>query len=279
MYDLTKLFRPVTAQPALNSLYYSETAPCEALSPYIRCFWGTLRPVSGAAAFAERMLVIPDGCMDVIFRADISNGTVTSAFCGMDTNGASGGRFVAYPGSTATFGVRFYLWGASLFSSRELSGTGCRTVNAWELFPEFCRRMSEYLGYGNTLIQNARYAEGLLMERLAEPDSNMMNALYLMLTHNGSVTSRELEIHTGCSRKRLERIFRECTGSTPKSAASVLRYQLMWQEMLTSPDFSVLDAVVKYGYYDQPHLLNDFRRRHTMTPQAALEHARAAPHN
>ena len=33
------------------------------------------------------------------------------------------------------------------------------------------------------------------------------------------------------------------------------------------------NAVEKYGYADQSHLLNDFRRRHMMTPREAVEYA------
>ena len=53
-----------------------------------------------------------------------------------------------------------------------------------------------------------------------------------------------------------------------------MRYQLLWQEMLRAPRFSVLDAVDRFGYTDQAHLLGDFRRRHLMTPREALAFAR-----
>ena len=59
-------------------------------------------------------------------------------------------------------------------------------------------------------------------------------------------------------------------GVSPKALASLMRYQLLWQDMLYSPRFDVLDAVARYGYTDQAHLLHDFHRRHLMTPREAL---------
>ena len=39
MLSLTKMYRPITAQPFDRSDGYREISPCEALKPYIRCFW------------------------------------------------------------------------------------------------------------------------------------------------------------------------------------------------------------------------------------------------
>lgn len=46
------------------------------------------------------------------------------------------------------------------------------------------------------------------------------------------------------------------------------------QEIIFSKGFDVLDAVKKYGFTDQSHLLNDFKRRHLMLPREAAVFAR-----
>lgn len=272
MYDLSRHFTPATAQPRLNTVWYSETAPCEALKPYVRCFWGTVRPVSvPEQADVKKTLVIPDGCMDIIFRGDLMTGNVTACFCGLDENGWLGGSSAYSGGLSVTFAVRFYLWAAGSFACDSLSGSAGQGIEAAALFPDIVREMTEFLRRGLTLRQNAEFAEKLLLNRmLRQPDENLMNALELVISRRGRVTVADLSAHTGCTAKRLGRLFCGNTGASPKTVMSVIRYQLMWQEMLLTGCFSALDAVERYGYYDQPHLLHDFKRRHLMTPQEAL---------
>lgn len=77
--ELYELYTPRTAHPFERTASYWETAPCVALAPYIRCFWGTVHPV------LERdrpggTVVTPDTCADVIFTVDHTTATVSSAF-------------------------------------------------------------------------------------------------------------------------------------------------------------------------------------------------------
>lgn len=272
MYDLTNHFFPATAQPFMNTPYYSEIPSCAALKPYIRCFWGTSRPVGAALPSAEKLLVIPDCCMDIIFRVDFTRDRVTAFFCGLDENGREGASAVDPGGLSATFGIRFYLWAAGLFTSDTLSGSAGRGIEAEALFPELVREMRDYLRRGLSLERNAEFAEKLLLRGiLRQPEENLMNALERIISSRGRLSAAELSAYTGCTPKRLQRLFCDRIGASAKPVMSVIRYQLMWQEMLSGGSFSVLDAVERYGYYDQAHLLHDFKRRHLMTPTAALE--------
>ena len=80
---------------------------------------------------------------------------------------------------------------------------------------------------------------------------------------------QELRKDHGVSQAQLA----ELLGVSPKTFSSLLRYQLLWQEIALSPSFNILDAVAKYGFSDQPHLLNEFKRRHMMTPKEAALYA------
>ncbi len=276
MLDLTTIFRPATAHPNTNTLYYSEISPCAALKPYVRCFWGTALPVSLAKPVSDvNSLVIPDCCMDIIFRTDLANDSVTAFFCGLDENGWTGGT-QADPGElTSTFSVRFYLWAAHCFTPESLSESAGRAVEAAAMFPDFVREMGEFLRRGLPIEQNVRFAEGLLLrEMFTLPDENLMNITHRVISSQGRLSCKDLSEHTGCTEKRLQRLFRAKIGVSPKSVMSLIRYQLLWQQLLKSPELEILDAVEMFGYYDQPHLLHDFKRRHLMTPREALALAR-----
>ena len=100
-----------------------------------------------------------------------------------------------------------------------------------------------------------------------------MNAIYFMLSTNSRAKISDICLYTSVSEKKLERIFNYNLGISPKSFSSLLRYQLLWQDIIFSDNFNILDAVEKFGYSDQSHLLNDFKRRHLMTPAQAVKHA------
>ena len=101
----------------------------------------------------------------------------------------------------------------------------------------------------------------------------MLNAIHRMLATDGRARIADVAAMLALSPRQLERRFAACMGVSPKGFASLMRYQLLWQEMLRAPRFSVLDAVDRFGYTDQAHLLSDFRRRHLMTPREALAFA------
>lgn len=54
-----------------------------------------------------------------------------------------------------------------------------------------------------------------------------------------------------------------------KRTASLVRYQNVWREIVGQKEFRIQDAVYRYGYSDQSHLLNEFRRFHGVWPDQA----------
>lgn len=257
----TEKYRPITAAPFRRNSSYCEIPPCEALRPYIRCFWGTDGAQGGAG---DNSVVIPDTCMDIIFFG--KNGT--PCFCGMDERASTSNDLTAFG---SVFGIRFYGWAAVLFSDPDLSHTKNRALPAEEYFGKPIRELRGRILGAPTLRERAALAERTLLEML-DPDrenADFMNAVFYLLKTSGRAKISELSRHTAVSEKTLERLFRSHAGLSPKSFASLLRYQLLWREILLAPDFHVFDAVEKFGYTDQAHLLNDFKKRHGMTPREA----------
>ncbi len=260
MTSLTQKYTPILSTP-FGRAGYRETAPCAALAPFVRCFW------ADDHTSAREILVIPDTCMDIIL--EIGKG---GFFCGMDE-----GAFYSADRGAELFGIRFYAWTARLFSKRDFSKTGGGRFELGELFDGAeelvcaAERASSFEG-------RTAAAEKWLSERLfgIRPDNDLLNAAELIIARRGAVRISELSMHTAVSARTLERLFLRNMGVSPKSFSSLVRYQLLWQDML-HPGFDVLDAVEKFGYSDQPHLLNDFRKRHLMNPSRAIEYAKNIP--
>ena len=271
MRALSHLYRPVTGTPFQQDATYREAAPCAALAPYIRCFWGSEGPQSDRPGPGG--IVIPDTCMDIIFHIDHVRHRVTADFCALDeaslltppSDGLSGDF-------AATFAIRFYAWTASLFTEDSLRGTANRQYPAEQFFRRIVRALAPVLPDAQTLDDAIRLTEPVLLTALAHqtPDPAVLNAVHSFLRTQGRARIGDVAASLALSPRPLERRFDAAMGLSPKALASLMRYQLLWQDMLYSPHFSVLDAVDRYGYTDQAHLLHDFRRRHLMSPREAL---------
>lgn len=103
---------------------------------------------------------------------------------------------------------------------------------------------------------------------------DLLNAVHTVLRADGRARVYDLCAYTAVSEKQLERLFHHHMGISPKAFSSLARYQLLWQDMILSPAFHILDAVEKFGYTDQSHLLKDFKRRHLMPPREAVAFAK-----
>jgi AraC-like DNA-binding protein len=124
-----------------------------------------------------------------------------------------------------------------------------------------------------------RLLDGVLANRLAEarpPRPEIVWAWRCLVATHGSVRIGELARELGWSRKRLVRRFREGVGLPPKRAARLLRFERAraLAESAERPDWAriALDA----GYYDQPHLISEFRSFTGRTPETFFQDGVAA---
>lgn len=270
MRALSQLYHPITGTPFQQDETYREVAPCAALAPYVRCFWGSERPLPDRPG--EGGIVIPDTCMDIIFHIDYASNHISCTFCALDEHTYRTGPSEGSGGLSATFAIRFYAWTACLFAEDTLRGI----VNGHYPAEAFFRRIEQallpFLFDTPSLTEKVRIAEGVLLALLApdRTDANVLNAVHHMLRTCGRCRIGDIAAALALSNRQLERRFDAAMGLSPKTLSSLLRYQLLWQDIVCTPGFDVQDAVARFGYTDQAHLLGDFRKRHGMYPREAL---------
>lgn len=270
MRTLTALYRPITGTPFQRDETYREVAPCAALAPYIRCFWGSDHPLPDRPS--EGGIVIPDTCMDIIYHIDYAENRISSAFCALDEHTYRTGPSDSSGGLSATFAIRFYAWTACLFAEDSLCGSANGHFPADAFFRQIERALLPVLFDAPTLMDKVHIAERVLLSILApdRTDAAVLNAVHHMLRTNGRSRISDISAALALSNRQMERRFDAAMGVSPKVMASLLRYQLLWQNIVYTPHFDVQDAVDKFGYTDQAHLLGDFRKRHGMYPREAL---------
>jgi AraC-like DNA-binding protein len=104
------------------------------------------------------------------------------------------------------------------------------------------------------------------LDRARAPSAGIVWAWRQLAAAHGNVRIAALARELGWSRRRLVARFREQVGLPPKAVARLLRFEhaRALAEQAERPDWARI--AVECGYYDQSHLINDFRAITRRTP-------------
>lgn len=271
MLTFNTQFLPLTSRPFLTGPSYAEYRPCEALRPYISCFWEV-----GENAGAPHVLVIPDLCFDIIFEIDRPRQKMAIRFCGLMDEPMFVGDGVGKPMQERTaarwesFAVRFHFWAIRLFLDMNLRDIYNRVIALDTVWPG-CMGEFEAFFYLESTGQRIAWMEEYLMRRLdyGRYNPNFFNSVEHILKSAGRSSVREICAESCVSQRQMERLFLREMGMSIKRASSLVRYQNVWRYVVNHEQFDVQEAVYRYGYADQSHLLNEFKRFHGVTPEQA----------
>jgi AraC-like DNA-binding protein len=132
----------------------------------------------------------------------------------------------------------------------------------------------ERLHDAGTWDERFRLLDEVLATRLQEPPSHEIAwAWGKLVASDGAVRIGDLARELGWSRKRIVTRFHKEIGLPPKRAARLLRFERARAvvESATRPDWARIAH--ETGYYDQSHLINEFRSFTGRTPETFFQDA------
>jgi AraC-like DNA-binding protein len=243
------------------------------LLPFVECFW--TRNVSAPAVAPTPTVqhrVLPDGCIDVVlsFLADRDEpesamvvGTMTRALV-LDAANAP----------ECFVGVRFRPAKATAFLSLpagELTDLRVSLDNVW---PD-ADRVRDALAASPDAVARVRALEQILLARLtpaalATP-SDVDEAVRRIIEAGGSLGITRLAPSLGVTRQHLARRFAQLVGVSPKTFARVVRLGRVVERVRLVPQGDPVNwsaLALELGYYDQSHLVDEFREMTGLTPTA-----------
>jgi AraC-like DNA-binding protein len=236
---------------------YRELAPQPALRHHVDRLWSRSATVEGARA--SPMLILPDGCIDVLL--DLRTGA--TRVVGTMT------RAVRYtlPADASLVAARFRPGAASAFLRVNAADLTDRVIGVDELGVRWLAQVgSESMPIARALAD----LERCLLERVgsAAIDPRVGYAarrLYADRPPRISELAREL----GQTRQHLGRSFRERVGVSPKQFDRVARLQRAVDHLQSDRAESLAMAAARLGYCDQAHMSHDFRELGGITPLQA----------
>jgi AraC-like DNA-binding protein len=240
---------------------YRELQARTELSDLVACTWERDAP-EGHGARETRIL--PDGCVDLIWRA----GELLVA--GLDL-----GPFMSPRPSAGTIvGLRLRpgVAGAALgLPARELRGVRVRLSDLWGRRAD---ELEERMGAAESPAERRAVLEGALAARrpsMPLPDRLVRAAAGLLGLPGSRVGALSREL--GVSERQLLRRFDDGVGYGPKTLDRVLRFQrfVARARALAGGEDELARVALDLGYADQPHLSRECVRLSGLTPARLVE--------
>ena len=95
-------------------------------------------------------------------------------------------------------------------------------------------------------------------------------AAQILLARTGEVRIGDLATYCGLSERQFERRFQMAVGMPPKLYARVVRFYTALEKQLRHPRQSWTEAALEAGYYDQSHMVKEFRSLAGQSPTRFL---------
>ena len=249
---------------------YREYAPSEMLRPFVACFW-THDPVVGREVSNPSVhRVLPDGCIDVVLgfagQADepesaMAVGTMTRAL-------------VLEPGAwpECFVGVRFRPGKAAAFLTVPANELTDLRVPLDELWLD-ASEVRDALSARTEAMGRVRALERVLAARAApsvvSAQHDVDEAIRRIVDAGGSLGITRLAPALGVTRQHLARQFSQLVGVSPKTFARVVRLGRVIERARAVPVGEAINwsgLALELGYFDQSHLVDDFRELTGVTP-------------
>ena len=125
----------------------------------------------------------------------------------------------------------------------------------------------------NSLAEGKEIVERFLMNQLQKISSVLPfdNALKTLFDQHGNLSIEKTASLSCLSIKQFERICKERIGMNPKTYARILKFSRAYRLRESFPDRSWADICYEAGYYDQMHMIRDFKLFAGVNPSIIAE--------
>lgn len=211
-------------------------------------------------------VAVPDGSVDILFCCDKEHPWAN--VCGTVLHPHQ----VFHQRESRFFGVRFLPGVIPAFCNATMAELLEKEVALQEVIAD--KGLLERIAAAGSFEEQQRiFMESYMKFYIAEDASAVREHLntYLLETiiHTaGSVTVADLAEDTGYSERYVNKVFKECYGVVPKLYCKLMRFQYLLDNMNLAEegiDFATLS--LDMGFYDQSHMIKNFKDFTATTPQ------------
>jgi len=210
--------------------------------------------------------VIPDGCIDLLFRYDDKG--VTKTLVGYHLKKV----IVPVDQAGSAFGVRFVPGGLSDIVKLQTS----ELIGEQAPLTDFLKRdilldqMDEILDFGRRVETMTAYLYQKIHKSYG-PTNVVKYCTERIVRSQGSIPVRELSEQSGYTVRYLRNLYHQHVGISPKELCEIIQFQASFFKLShlhkEKKDISLSDFAVSAGYYDQSHMNKCYQKMVGSLPQ------------
>lgn len=221
------------------------------------------------AQAAKLTLVIPDGCVDVVFDCDVAQPTARVCGTPLETHNIELVRNHRY------FGVRFAPGVIPDFLDVMAEELTNQELNFLDVVPG-ARLAFEQISRNPLFSQQIALFNNYFTSRLARKTSAVTSVILRTIRQQkGNIRIDQLQRLTGYTCRTIQRQFHHDTGMSPKVFGRIIRCQAARSTLHQRGDISFSELALDLGFSDQSHFLREFKKLVSTTP---LEYRQRTSH-
>lgn len=260
---------------------YAEYQPHPHLALNIQCYW--VFEARAATGETHDETLVPDGRCELIFHfgeiyAEVNAvGELQRQPRAIIAGQIDQPLVLRSTGSTGVIGVRFTPWGASQFVRPSMHEFSARRVALSDVWGRAAGDLEEQIALCANDAARVAVLDHALLRRAAPQvncaDAGVVASARALVRSRGAMRIDSLVKLSGHSERKLQRRFQEVVGVSPKLFASILRFHSLFDALSAEDATPWIVAAVDAGYFDQAHMIRDFKRFAGQPPQAFINSA------
>ncbi len=257
-------------------MLYSEHPPHPTLTRLIRCIWVfEATPDDGPA---EIQRIVPDGCPEMVLHygdhcQEIESGGALKRQSRFVFAGQLSQPLLLQPGSRAgMIGIRLQPNGARAFLGLSMHKATDVRLDLTDVWAHDGAALIEAVGNAENTAVRLQLVAQFLQRKFAQmrkqSDNTVAHGVALLQSSGGYISIDNLADHCGLSSRQLERRFLGEVGIPPRLLASIFRFRRVFDLLEQHDTGRWVSAAIGAGYFDQAHMIRDFKRFAGQQPQA-----------
>ncbi len=257
---------------------YNISKPSVFLSQYVKQYWSMENCVPTGKEHIQR--IVPNGLFELIFYLD-NKPQASDPQKTISDNIIITGQLKSYhdlkvTGNLSLFAIYFLPHGLSMFLDLPIKELFNHSVPLKLIIKDKVNQLEDDLSSAGTFKQKIVIAENFIISQIQKNEKKynydrIRYVINLINQSKGVLKIEDLASKSFLSRKQFERIFSDFIGISPKQFLKIVRFQNAIYEKSKKAELNLTEIAHKCDYFDQSHMINDFKTLSGITPKNYFE--------